>query len=122
MADKRALTRDDLTSRAHSIEEVEVEKLGGGGIVYVKPLSVRDGFAFWDAGEEIDPDDPIENRERAIDAVIKGVVDEDGNRKLDDEHRDVVLDWPINDFNKISSAIMGVSALTPEAEEQIEGN
>lgn len=127
MARTKALTRKQLTGPP-DLEEVEVEKLGGGGVIYVRPLPVELGFSIWRdqeaEAEDFDPENPPQRNFEDVlpDLCVYGVVDEDGNRILEDDDRKVVMGWPIGDARTIAEAVMDVSGMSAEGQEELEGN
>lgn len=118
----KALTRDDLFS--FEGKRVEIERLNG--YLYVQPLPfeiARKIMKESRAGEADEEAANINVEEHIDDFLIYGVVDADGERVFEEEDRGRFdEDLPFDVGMNLAMEVMGVSGLTEDAEEEIQGN
>lgn len=122
MADK-ALGREALLD-AHETQKVELEALDG--VVYAQPLPFSLGQQLMERATTNGgpPEDADEINVTLIlpDLLVHGIVDESGERIFTDEDREAIDNMPFQPAMVMATAVLDVSGLTEDAQQELQGN
>lgn len=120
-----AMSRDELLAAIKAKRSTRTVDLPGlGGEVLVRGLTAKEWDSYqasmkiWSGGEQVGIDDG--NTTARL--MVRCVVDENGDRILQDTDASVLGDLPITEMNRLAEAVFELSGINEDAQKAVESD